>query len=117
MKKSTLFVFFFALALIIVGMFQVKYKVQSLKKDLLEINRQLASNYEETHILKAEWAYLNDPERIKKLADIYLDMGYTKVAQLKDNSEIKVVYRLDDGKQYASGASVSPTLRPILSSY
>ena len=117
MKRPMILLCVIMVALVVAGLFQVKHKVQSLKKDLLEINRQLASNHDEIHVLSAEWAYLNEPMRIKELADEYLNLQYSSVAQLKDNNDVRVAYLTGEKKRYASGSFVSPTLRPTLSSY
>jgi cell division protein FtsL len=104
------------LALTIVGLFAVKHNVQNLKKDLLEINREMASNQSSIHVLNAEWAYLNEPARIKRLADKYLDMNYSVVAQLKNKDDIKTVYLAAKEPTATPGATATPTLKPILSS-
>lgn len=114
MNRAIIFICALMLAFIVVGLFQVKHKVQNLKRDLAEINHQLATNQQEIHVLKAEWAYLDEPMRIKKLSDKYLNLQYTSVAQMKDHGAVKVAYAQGGGK-YASSA-VSPTLKPILSS-
>ena len=56
--------------------FKVEYKVRALRDQLSEVNRQIMSSYEDIHVLKAEWVYLNNPHRIKELASRHLDMDY-----------------------------------------
>jgi len=114
MKRPVILFAVVLLLLTIVGLFQVKHRVQNLTKDLAEIHHQIATNRQEIHVLKAEWSYLNDPARIKRLADTYLNMEYAKVAQVKDNEDMRIAYN-STGRRYAS-PKVSPTLRPILSS-
>lgn len=114
MNRKITLVCIIMLAAIVVGLFQVKHKVQNLRRDLAEINRQLKESQQEIHVLKAEWAYLGEPMRIKKLSDKFLKLQYTSVAQFKDKSEVKIAYA-EGGNKYASQA-VSPTLKPILSS-
>lgn len=63
--------------------FKVEYKVRSLRAELAEVNRQILQNYEDIHVLKAEWVYLNNPQRVKELASRYLDMDYVNYAQLR----------------------------------
>lgn len=98
----------------VLGLFHIKYTVKNLKKDLLEINSQITDSKDEIHTLKAEWAYLSSPERIKRLSDRYLDLEFSSSSQVKFESDIKVAY-FKGGTGY-SRISVSPTLRPILSS-
>ena len=76
--------FFCCIILIsIFGLFQIKYKVQNLRKDLTEIQRQILQEKEEIHVLKAEWTYLNQPDRLKRLADQYLKLKPMQVIQMQ----------------------------------
>ena len=71
------------LSLSILGLFQVKYHVQTLRDQLAEIERQTILEEEVLHILKAEWSYLNKPERLRKLVNQYLnDLNSIQIAQL-----------------------------------
>jgi cell division protein FtsL len=65
-----------------IGLFMVKYQVRALEAQLLEINRKVVANQEATHILKAEWAHLNDATRIEQLNARYLSLQPITPAQL-----------------------------------
>lgn len=65
-----------------IGLFLVKYEVRALEAKLLEINRKVVANQEATHILKAEWAHLNDASRIEQLNARYLSLQPITPAQL-----------------------------------
>lgn len=69
------------------GLFQVKYRVQDLNKDLAEINRQIEEEQEAMHVLKAEWAYLNQPKRLMALVGRHLQLGAINVSQLREPVE------------------------------
>ena len=97
-----------------VFMFKVKHKVQDLKRDLVEYNRQLASDREAIYVLKAEWAYLTDPVRIKKLSDNYLTMQHANAIQAKFNEELPYRFLKDNDP---INIVVVPKFKPILSSY
>lgn len=101
-----------ALALIsvtIFAVFQVKYKVRDLTRELKEVERQLAIEKEVRHVLRAEWAYLTRPDRIKRLSERYLKLKEVSVAQLH-------VMPDSGSRVLASGNSeITPTLRPTLS--
>jgi cell division protein FtsL len=99
------------LALSIFALFQVKYKVQNLRRDLVEIERQITADKQSIHVLEAEWAYLNRPERLKRLSDQYLDLRYVTVAQVKEGQGMMVASRESPHK-----TSLVPTPRPVLSS-
>ena len=57
-----------------IGLFVVKYKVQDLEDELAMIDQQIVSERQTVHVLKAEWSHLNDPGRLKDLAERYLGM-------------------------------------------
>jgi cell division protein FtsL len=68
-----------------VGLFAVKYKVQDLEEQLDHTNRKIITSQQATHILKVEWAHLNEAERIERLAQKYLKLeqaGIKQVARL-----------------------------------
>lgn len=57
-----------------VAMFMVKYEVQALEDDLRKANRQIRADREQIHVLQAEWAYLNEPGRLRDLAEKHLGL-------------------------------------------
>ena len=68
-----------------VGLFAVKYKVQDLEEQIDRTNQKIIDSQQATHILKVEWAHLNEAERIEKLAQKYLKLeqaGIKQVARL-----------------------------------
>jgi hypothetical protein len=70
-----------------IGLFQVKYKVQSLEGDLGQINRQIVRDQEAIHVLAAEWSLLNEPARLGDLARRHLELApftATQLARLSD---------------------------------
>lgn len=62
--------------------FTVKYEVRDLESRLAGIEGQVAESREEIHVLKAEWSYLNRPERLADLAARYLDLVPMAPAQM-----------------------------------
>jgi cell division protein FtsL len=81
MHRST--AIFFLLAL--VGgfiLFKVKYEVVEIEQKLAQTERQIAREKETIHILKAEWSHLNEPQRLQKLAEKYLDIVPMKTEQI-----------------------------------
>jgi cell division protein FtsL len=69
-----------------VGLFTVKYKVQDLEEKIDRTNQKIIESQQATHILKVEWAHLNEAERIEKLAQKHLKL---------EPANIKQVARLD----------------------
>ncbi|MBF0251370.1 MAG: hypothetical protein HQL35_12170 [Alphaproteobacteria bacterium] len=56
-------------------LFSVKYQVQDLEDQHKRLTRELDEERRALHVLRAEWATLNDPARIKKLAAEHLGFG------------------------------------------
>ena len=57
-----------------VGVYLVKYSVQDVQRELAARKAELATEKESLHLLNAEWAYLNRPDRLRQLADRHLDL-------------------------------------------
>jgi hypothetical protein len=52
------------------GLFQLKYEVQALERKLNRVNQAILADQQAIHVLKAEWALLNQPnELIKRAAE------------------------------------------------
>jgi cell division protein FtsL len=71
-----------------VGLFQVKYRVQSLEQDLGQINRQILRDQEAIHVLGAEWSLLNEPARLADLSRRHLELTPFTAAQLAHFSDL-----------------------------
>lgn len=74
MMRASTFLWLAVATLAGVGLFLLKYQVQSLEADLADVERQARADRETIHVLKAEWAYLSDPARIRRLAESHLGM-------------------------------------------
>ena len=55
-------------------LFSVKYQVHDLEADQERFVRELDDERRALHVLRAEWATLNDPERIRELAQVHLGL-------------------------------------------
>jgi cell division protein FtsL len=73
-----------------VGLFTVKYRVQDLEEKIDRTNQKIVESQQATHILRVEWAHLNEAERIERLALKHLKL---------ESTSIKQVVRLDSLKQ------------------
>lgn len=56
-------------------LFTLKYEVQTEEARLAKVNRAIQDNQESLHLLAAEWAHLNDPERLRRLSEQHLDVA------------------------------------------
>jgi hypothetical protein len=58
-----------------ISMYLLKYKVQALEEQLISKREQIARNRGAIRVLEAEWTYLNDPGRLRRLSAQYLGFG------------------------------------------
>jgi len=56
------------------ALYMVKFSVQNLQREVATAQTQLAQEKESLHLLNAEWAYLNRPERLRRLSDAHLNL-------------------------------------------
>jgi cell division protein FtsL len=65
-----------------IGLFTVKYKVQDLEEKIDRTNQKIIESQQATHILKIEWAHLNEAERIERLSQKYLKLEPAQIGQV-----------------------------------
>jgi len=65
-----------------VGLFLVKHEVKDQERRLTALNAEIRANQESVHVLRAEWAYLNDPTRLRALAERHLGMHPVQPTQM-----------------------------------
>lgn len=80
-RQTTLAALLVAAALSL-GLFSLKYQVQELEAELTGIERGIVSEERAIHVLRAEWAHLNEPGRLRQLAEKHLGMGPISARQL-----------------------------------
>lgn len=64
------------------GLFHLKHEVQALDEELARLNRQILAEHQTIHVLKAEWSYFNQPQRLEALAQRHLDLTPMKPQQI-----------------------------------
>ena len=94
MIRISAIVWVVVLALLGIGLFQVKYNVQSKERELREVRRQIEANYNAVHVLQAEWSYLNDPLRLADLTRRHTGLVPTTPGQIGDFASLPL--RIED---------------------
>lgn len=56
------------------ALFHISFEVSELDDRLAHLNRDIRSDREAIHVLRAEWSFLNQPERLEELARRHLDL-------------------------------------------
>lgn len=58
-----------------VGLYLLKYEVKSIEQELAQTQDEIQKTNERLTVLKAEWSFLNRPERIEALTRKHLDLS------------------------------------------
>ncbi len=69
-------------AIVTIALILVSYQVQSLENELETLEHAAIAQQEEIHVLKAEWSFLNRPERLARLAGRHLELAPVIPAQM-----------------------------------
>ena len=82
MRQTTMLFILIAGALSL-ALFSVKYHVQDLEEELAKLNRSIKIERQAIRVLKAEWSHLNNPERLRGLAERHLGLGSVVSTQMQ----------------------------------
>ncbi len=63
-------------------LFGVAFEVSALEERLFVLNQEITEDRDAIHVLRAEWSYLNQPERLEGLSQRYLDLQPLESSQL-----------------------------------
>lgn len=85
-------------------LYQVKHSVSMLDRELREVNRQTEVVRERTQILRAEWALLNEPDRLRQVAQRHLALEPMAPAQFIREAELE--RRLPAARAFAGPPSL-----------
>jgi len=96
-------------AALAIGLYMVKYSVQDVQRKVATLKAELASEKESLHLLNAEWAYLNRPDRLRQLADKHLDLVPL------DSRQIESVAVLPAALQYEELPVANGAVQPVSS--
>jgi len=90
-----------------VSLFLLKYKVQALENELVARQEQVIRDRSTIRVLQAEWTYLNDPERLRRLSAEHLGFGPATPKNVADIASLP--HRIDSG----APAQVSQPTAPL----
>ena len=116
MMRRTTVLFVFLAAALSLALFSLKYQVQDLEDEFVALNRSILAERRATHVLEAEWSYLNDPVRLAALAARHLGLRPVESEQMGTLSTLSV---LPSGREGAPRTNVAdrntlPLLTPLV---
>ena len=81
-NRMSIYIIVFLCLSAIYSLFVIKNNVITLRMEMEEVNSQIHNEIDSIHLLKAEFAYLSSPERLKSLNKEYLKLEDTKMIQM-----------------------------------
>lgn len=79
-----------------IGLYDIKYRAEAAEKRANQIERDIASEQEGIRVLRAEWSYLNEPERVQELARRYTKLEPLKASQIGSFADLPMPHKADD---------------------
>jgi hypothetical protein len=73
------------------ALFQVAFEVSELDDELALLNRDIRTDRDAIHVLRAEWSFLNQPERLEELTRRHLDLLPVTGAQIAGTGAVPVL--------------------------
>ncbi|OFX14747.1 MAG: hypothetical protein A2516_00500 [Alphaproteobacteria bacterium RIFOXYD12_FULL_60_8] len=101
MTRPTTFLWIFLIAAAGIGVLMLKHNVEALEIQLQAYNDAIKADQEAMHVLKAEWSYLNDPSRLRSLAESQLGLSLLRPDQVTTFADLP---------KPQSGQASAPTL-------
>ncbi len=94
-----------------VALFLLKYKVQALENELVAKQERVIRDEAAIRVLQAEWTYLNDPERLRRLSEEHL--GFRPAQNVMDITALP--FRAVPGESDpSSGLPAAPQINAAL---
>lgn len=93
--------------------YKLKYEVQEREARLLQINRDIVEEQEATHILRAEWAYLNHPRQLDQANSRLLGLEPVRNIQMVDISAIPMRGAAHPGAEPAPLEAAPTQAQPV----
>jgi cell division protein FtsL len=99
------------------GLYMVKYTVQDMQREVAQLETEWRQEQESLHLLSAEWAYLNRPERLRQLAERHLDvvaLDTRNIIQIQAlPPRIDLPPQEQQEKTFPSASERSPFFQPV----
>ena len=88
--------------------YQENYRTQEVLKDTQRLQRQIGEAQVRLSVLRAEWAYLNRPDRLRELADLNFErLGLLPMRADQFGRVAEIMYAEDPALPIINGIDVS----------
>ena len=95
-----------------IGLFYAKHRVQALEDELAGLQQQIIADREAIHVLRAEWSFLNDPDRLAELSRRHLELAPIAGSQLATIEDIPEKLPLLPAPETPPGGEAAPEADP-----
>jgi len=95
MKRLTRLLWPLLFAGMVFAVYHLKAQVEEREKDLARIQRDIEAEREAIQVLRAEWSYLSQPERLRRLGITRLELQPVAAKQM--SSLDRLAQRLAEG--------------------
>ena len=70
------------------ALYRVKYETKDYAQEVSNLRAEIRTERSAINVLKAEWTVLNEPERVQRLAERYLELKSMDVHQIVTFQEL-----------------------------
>lgn len=96
------------------ALFQVAFEVSEMDDELARLNQDIRTDRDAIHVLRAEWSFLNQPERLEELTRRHLDLLPVSGAQIAGTGAVPVLPQEELPPQGSNIAGVvTPAAIPV----
>ncbi len=89
------------------GILVMKNQVQGLERQLVSINKTIQDDIKTIHVLKAEWSHLNNPGRLRQLAEKHILLNPVQAEQIINYSALPFEYEGGDPRRSLAQRNIS----------
>lgn len=96
MMRTINFLLILAVIGLSVGLYDIKYKAEGAVRHARQLEQRIANEQEAIRVLRAEWSYLNQPERLQELASRYTGLQPLTAGQIGNFEDVPMPHMADD---------------------
>jgi hypothetical protein len=90
------------------------YDTRAAEREVRELRKEIGRRHEELSVLRAEWAYLNRPDRLYDLAEMNFErLGLMPLAPVHFATIAEVPYPRPEARWSADSAELAEALRRV----